>query len=80
MIIYAVTNGFIDDVPVNQVREWEKNFHEFMATKFPQVGENLRTGKVLTKEIEADLKRGIEEFKKTTAVAKPAVTLASAAS
>jgi F-type H+/Na+-transporting ATPase subunit alpha len=72
MIIYAVTNGFIDDVLVNHVREWEKGFHEFMKTKFPQVGENLRTGKVLTKEIEADLKRGIEEFKKSTAVAKPA--------
>ena len=31
MIIYALTNGFIDDVPVNQVREWEKSFHEFMS-------------------------------------------------
>src|SRR5215510_8615007 len=71
MIIYALTNGFIDDVPVNKVREWEKGFHEFMKTKFPQVGDGIRTGKVLTKEIEADLKRGIEEFKKTTAVTKP---------
>jgi F-type H+-transporting ATPase subunit alpha len=72
MIIYAVTNGFIDDVPVANVREWEKNFHEFMKTKFPQVGENLRTGKVLSKEIEADLKRGIEEYKKTVVAPKPA--------
>jgi F-type H+-transporting ATPase subunit alpha len=65
MIIYALTNGFIDDVPINQVREWEKNFHEFMKTKYPQVGDNLRNGKVLTKEIEADLKAGIEAYKKT---------------
>jgi F-type H+-transporting ATPase subunit alpha len=72
MIIYALTNGFIDDVPVNQVREWEKGFHEFMKTQFPQVGDNLRTGKVLSKEIEADLKRGIEEFKKTLKSEKPA--------
>ena len=28
------------------------------------MGEGLRTGKTLTKEIEADLKRGIEEYKK----------------
>jgi F-type H+/Na+-transporting ATPase subunit alpha len=61
MIIYALTNGFIDDVPVNQVREWEKGFHEFMKTQFPQVGDGLRKGKVLSKEIEADLKKGIEE-------------------
>jgi F-type H+-transporting ATPase subunit alpha len=65
MIIYALTNGFIDDVPVNQVREWEKNFHEFMARSFPQVGNGIRTGKVLSKEIEAELKNGIEAFRKT---------------
>src|SRR5215210_4239944 len=39
MIIYALTNGFIDDVPVNQVRDWEKGFHEFMKTQFPQIGD-----------------------------------------
>jgi F-type H+/Na+-transporting ATPase subunit alpha len=63
MIIYALTNGFIDDVPVPQVREWEKGFHEFMKTQFPQVGEGIRKGKVLSKEIEADLKKGIEAYK-----------------
>jgi F-type H+-transporting ATPase subunit alpha len=68
MIIYALTNGFIDDVPVNQVREWEKGFHEFMKTQFPQVGDGLRKGKVLSKEIEADLKKGIEDYKKAAKV------------
>jgi F-type H+-transporting ATPase subunit alpha len=72
MIIYALTNGFIDDVPVNQVREWEKNFHEFMKTQFPQVGDAIRNGKVLSKEIEADLKRAIEAFRKTAKVENPA--------
>jgi F-type H+-transporting ATPase subunit alpha len=69
MIIYAVTNGFIDDVPLNQVREWERGFHEYMAAKYPQVGDSLRTGKLLTKEIEADLKNGISDYKKTFAPA-----------
>ena len=72
MIIYAVTNGFIDDVPVAHVREWERGFHEFMASKYPQVGEGIRTTKTLSKDIEADLRRGIEAYKKTTTVAKPA--------
>ena len=60
MIIYAVANGFIDDVPVPQLRAWEKGFHEFMAAQFPQVGERIRGEKALSKETEADLKRGIE--------------------
>jgi len=72
MIIFAVTNGFIDDVPVAQVREWERGFHEFMAASYPQVGEGLRSGKTLTKEIEADLRRGIDAYKKTVTPAKPA--------
>jgi F-type H+-transporting ATPase subunit alpha len=72
MIIFAVTNGFIDDVPLAQVREWERGFHEFMAAKFPQVGDGLRTGKTLTKELEADLRRGIDGYKKTVTPPKPA--------
>jgi F-type H+-transporting ATPase subunit alpha len=72
MSIYALTNGFIDEVPVNQVREWEKNFHELMSRSFPQVGNNIRTGKVLSKEIEAELKQGIEAFNKTWKPAAPA--------
>ena len=60
------------DVPLANVRDWERSFHEFMGAKYPQVGDGIRTGKTLTKEIEADLKRGIEDFKKTFSVAKPA--------
>jgi F-type H+/Na+-transporting ATPase subunit alpha len=65
MIIYAVTNGLIDTVPTNKVRAWEKGFHAYMAAQFPQVGETIRTSKTLSKETEADLKRGIEQFSKT---------------
>ena len=65
MILYATVNGFIDDVPVAQIRGWEKGFHEFMAAQFPQVGERIRSEKAISKETEADLKRGIDEYKKT---------------
>ena len=40
-----------------------------MKTQFPQVGDGIRKGKALTKEIEADLKRGIEDYKKVAKVA-----------
>ena len=62
LIIYAVTNGFLDEVPVNKVREWEKGFLEFMKTQFPQVGDKIRTEKALSKDNEADLKRGIAAY------------------
>ncbi|MEO6444260.1 MAG: F0F1 ATP synthase subunit alpha [Gemmatimonadaceae bacterium] len=64
MIIYAVSNGFIDDVPVANVREWERGFLDFMNAQFPQVGDGIRKEKTLSKELEASLKQGIEAFKK----------------
>jgi F-type H+-transporting ATPase subunit alpha len=63
MIIYAVTNGFLDDVPVDAIRDWERGFHVFMAEQFPQVGQQIRERKVLSKESEGELKRGIEAYK-----------------
>jgi F-type H+-transporting ATPase subunit alpha len=63
MIIYAVTNGHLDEVPVNRIREWERQFHEFMTARFAQVGDKLRSEKVLSKDTEAELKKGIEAFK-----------------
>src|SRR5665213_1386706 len=64
MIIYAVTNGFIDDVNIAKVRAWEKGFHEYMKAKFPQVGDAIRNEKKVSDATEAELKRGIEQYKK----------------
>jgi F-type H+/Na+-transporting ATPase subunit alpha len=65
MIIFAVTNGFLDDVAVSDLRDWERGFHEFMKAQYPQVGDGIRNKKELTKDIEADLRRGIEAYKAT---------------
>ena len=62
MVIYAVTNGFLDQIAVPQIKEWERSFLEFADKQFPQVGQKIRSEKVLSKETEADLKRAIEGF------------------
>jgi F-type H+-transporting ATPase subunit alpha len=64
MTIFAVTNGFLDDLAVKDLKAWERGFHDFMGTKFPQVGNGIRTEKALSKDNEAALRRGIEEYKK----------------
>src|ERR671926_397643 len=71
MIIFAVTNGFLDDVPVADVRDWERGFHDFMAARFPQVGDRIRTERTLSKDTEGDLRRGIEEYKRTVGTPAP---------
>jgi F-type H+-transporting ATPase subunit alpha len=67
MILYAVTNGFIDDVVTDKVRAWEKGFHEYMKAQFPQVADAIRTEKKISDATEAELKRGIEQYKKSIA-------------
>ena len=67
MVIYAVANGFIDDVDVAKVRAWEAGFHVYMTAQFPQVGDRIRAEKVLSKDTEAELKRGIEQYKSSLA-------------
>ena len=61
----------------NQLRAWEKGFHEFMAAQFPQVGERIRSEKAISKETEAELRRGIEEFKKSAPAGSEKLTAAS---
>jgi F-type H+-transporting ATPase subunit alpha len=63
MIIYAVTNGYLDDVAVGAIREWEADFHKFMSEQYANVGQAIRKEKVLSKETEAALRQGIEAFK-----------------
>ncbi len=63
MIIYSVINKYLSDIPVEKVKEFEKGLIEFMNAHYANVGkEIIETGK-LSEEIEAELKKGIEEFK-----------------
>ncbi len=41
MIIYAVTNGFLDDVPVERVKEWENAFHQYLHTTHQEFLDSL---------------------------------------
>ncbi|MGH7448087.1 MAG: F0F1 ATP synthase subunit alpha, partial [Longimicrobiales bacterium] len=79
MILYAVTNGLIDDVPTNRVRAFEAAFLEFMQTQRPQTGEAIRSSGKLEKDTIDALVAGVNDFKQTflaeqqDAVAKTAV-------
>ncbi len=60
-ILYAVTNGYLDEVAVAEVQAWEKKFHAFMDKQavLNQIGEKRE----LTPEIEETLKQAISDFK-----------------
>jgi F-type H+/Na+-transporting ATPase subunit alpha len=63
MMIYAVTNGLLDDVPTNRVRAFEHEFHDYMSTRKPQVGESIRKTGKLEKDTTDALVAAVKEFK-----------------
>ena len=67
MMIYTVTNGFIDDVAIGKVRDWEKGFHAFIKAQCQQVSDKNRSEKASSKDTEAELKQAIEQYKKSVA-------------
>jgi F-type H+/Na+-transporting ATPase subunit alpha len=67
-IIYALTNGFLDDVPIDKVRAWENEFHRFMETAHPEIAETIMRDKALSDETIATLRSAIDEFKKQVVV------------
>ncbi len=62
-IIYAVTNGFLDDVDVKHIRQWEKDFIAYLEAGHPAVLEGIRTKKALDDAVTAGLKAAIAAFK-----------------
>jgi len=63
MILYAATNGYLDDVPVDKVIAWEGNFHRFMEINHPELEQKVNDDKETKPETEEALKAAIKEFK-----------------
>jgi F-type H+-transporting ATPase subunit alpha len=64
MIIYVGEKGYLDDLPIYRVKEFESGFYGFMREKYPQVPGDIREKKELTEELEKMLDQAAEEFKK----------------
>jgi F-type H+-transporting ATPase subunit alpha len=63
--IYLVTKGHLDDIPVEDVRRFEAEFHAYVDANAQDVLTSIREEKVLKEETEQKLIQSIEAFKKT---------------
>lgn len=61
-IIYAVTNGYLNDIKVADISRYESEFFEFMRSAKIKLLEDIKRVGELTSEIDAELKQAIEEF------------------
>ncbi len=63
IIIYAATNKYLLDVPVEDILSFEKELFEFMDTKYPEVPAAIRDEKEISSQTEQKLIQAIKEFK-----------------
>lgn len=67
-VLYALTRGFLDDVAVAKISEWEERFLEYLDTGGEEALSALREKKMLDEDVEGLLKKHIETFKKSFSV------------
>ena len=60
-IIFALTNGHLDDVPVEKIKTWEKDFYKYMKNQ--KVLKDIAEKKELDEKIISELDKKIKEFK-----------------
>jgi F-type H+-transporting ATPase subunit alpha len=60
--IYAVTQGFLDDIPINKIKPWEMAFHQYLDEQASDVMADLREEKALSDELSKRLVAAIEAF------------------
>ena len=62
-ILYALTNGYVDDVEVSEVRNWEKDFHKYLDSSAKEVITLIAEKKELSDEVVAALEKAIRDYK-----------------
>jgi F-type H+/Na+-transporting ATPase subunit alpha len=63
MIIYAGTNGFLDDLPIEQCRAFEKGLYKYVDTSNPGLFQAIETKKALDDQIKADMNQTLKDYK-----------------
>ena len=61
-ILYAVINGYLKDIPVPEIPEFEKRLYEFMDNRHPEVLTAIRTTGKLEPDTEQALKDALSEL------------------
>jgi F-type H+-transporting ATPase subunit alpha len=62
-IIYAGTNGYLDDLPTVSIRAFEEGFYAYLDKEFADLMHDLRAQYELTDANETKLKKAIEQYK-----------------
>ena len=64
-ILYAVNNGYLDDIPVAEIKHFQKDFFQYLKNEAGKLVAELDDTKTLDDQLEEKLKKAICDFKTT---------------
>ncbi|MHB1639567.1 MAG: F0F1 ATP synthase subunit alpha [Candidatus Dormibacteria bacterium] len=62
MTIFAGTNGYLDQIPVERIPEWDQQFRRWIEQTHSSLSQAIEERKVLAEEMEQELRAALEEF------------------
>jgi F-type H+-transporting ATPase subunit alpha len=65
LIIYAATQGFVDDLPVSELSRFEAELFKYVGAKHEAIFTDIVTKKVLDDDLKKRMNKAIESFKKS---------------
>jgi F-type H+-transporting ATPase subunit alpha len=64
-VIWAVQNGYVDDVPLDRVKEFQAKLTEFMSTRKAELLRKIVVERAMSAALTAELKAATDQFKET---------------
>ena len=64
-VIWTVQNGYMDDVPVERIKEFQTKLTEFLNTRKPELLDRIAREKALSPDLTAEVKAATDQFKQT---------------
>lgn len=61
-VIFAASKGYLDSIPASEVTRFEAELYPFLEAKYSQILEGIRSKKQIDKDLEAELRKALEDF------------------
>ena len=63
MVIFAGTNGFADNVPLDKMAQWQADLIRYMGASHPEIGKDIVTKRAITDENRVTLTKALDGFR-----------------
>ncbi|MDQ2692178.1 MAG: F0F1 ATP synthase subunit alpha [Chloroflexota bacterium] len=65
IVLFAGTNGYADQVPVNRMAQWQTDLLKFMAASYPEIGGDIAEKKMITDSTRASMVKALDAFRRS---------------